>query len=79
VAEIHSSPPYCSKNGQMIESIIEELNGFRGAKFVHVNKECNTVIHVLAKKAANQRLSKCWRQEAPNYIYSTIITEHICP
>jgi hypothetical protein len=79
VAEIHSPPPYLSTNGHMIESIIEEVKGFRGAKFVHVNRECNIVAHVLAKEAANRRLSKCWRQEVPDCVSSLILRESLCP
>jgi hypothetical protein len=79
VAEIHSSPPYFSKNGQMIESIIEELVDFRGAKFVHVTRECNTAAHVLAKEAGNRRLSMCWSQVVPECISSIIRRECLSP
>jgi hypothetical protein len=78
-AEIHSSPPYFSKNGQMIESIIEELVDFRGANFVHVNRECNTAAHALAKEAVNRRLSMCWSQVVPECISSIIRRERLCP
>jgi hypothetical protein len=79
VAEIHLYPPYFSKNGQMIESIIKKLNGFTVAKFAHVNRECNTVAHALAKEAANRRMSKYWREVALDCISSIILREHMCP
>lgn len=79
VTEIHSSPPYLSKDGQMIESIQEELVDFRGAKFVHVNRECNTAAHALAKEAVKRRLSMCWSQVVPDCISSIIRREHLCP
>jgi hypothetical protein len=79
VAEIHSSPPYLSKDGQMIESILEELVDVRGAKFVHVNKECNIAAHTLAKEVVKRRQSMCWSQVVPDCISSIIHKERLCP
>jgi hypothetical protein len=61
----------------MIESIIEELVNFRGATFVHVNRECNTAAHAPARKAANRRLSMCWSQVVPDCFSSIIRRERL--
>jgi len=57
VAELSSSPPYLSKNGHLTESIVQEIQCFRFAKFVHVHQECNSVAHVIAKEAAICKLA----------------------
>lgn len=53
VSELHSDPPYLSEIGHFIESIIQELQGLRSARFVHVHRESNIIAaHVFANEAA---------------------------
>jgi hypothetical protein len=79
VAEISYSPPYLSKSGQFIESINQEIKGFRMANFAHVHRECNSAAHVLAKEVANFKLAEIWLQESPECISSIIVRERLCP
>lgn len=79
VEEIHSKPPFLSSSGHFIESIVQELNGFRFASFVHVTRDCNTVAHTLAKEALEHYEEMCWLEETPDCIGNFNFRECIDP
>jgi hypothetical protein len=79
VGEILSNPPYLSSSGHLIESIAQELNGFRSVSFVHVNRECSNVAHMLAKEAVERYEEMCWLEETPDCIGSVILRECVGP
>jgi hypothetical protein len=79
VGEILSNPPYLSSSGHLIESLVQELNGFRSVSFVHVTRECNNAGHMLAKEAVEQYEEMCWLEETPDCIGSVILRECVGP
>jgi len=79
VEEILSKTPFLSSSGHLIESIVQELNGFRFASFVHVTRDCNTVAHTLAKEALEHYEEMCCLEETPACIDNFICRECIDP
>lgn len=62
--DIISSLPHLAKSSHLTESIIQELQGFRFATFVHVKRECNNVAHTLARLVV-QNFLDVWLEETP--------------
>lgn len=79
VGEILSNPSYLSSSGYLIESIVQELNGFQLVSFVHVTKECNNVAHMLAKEVGERYEEMCWLEKTPYSIGSVILRECVGP
>lgn len=79
VTEINSAPPHLSMIGHLIESIIQELQGFRSALFVHVNQESNSTAHVLAKEAAKEKIDLCRLEDISRSMSHIVFRELVCP
>jgi hypothetical protein len=79
ISHIQSIPPYLSKTGHFIESIMQELSGLWYAKFAHVHRELNSAGHVLVKEAAERKVDYCWLEEIPVCISSIMFKELACP
>jgi ribonuclease HI len=75
---IISPLPHLAKSGHLTESIIQELQGFKSAIFVHVKRECNNVAHTLARLAVDQNFSDVLLEEPPNCIVDLIVRERLC-
>jgi len=77
VLEINSGSLSLSCFGHFIDSINRELSSFRSAKFVHVPRELNSTVRVLAKEASFHCLDHVWLEETLYSISDVVLREHV--
>lgn len=64
--------------GQLIESIIQELQGFVQLYLSMFIENANSAAHVLAKEAAEQKIDLCWSEDISRSISHIIFRELVC-
>jgi len=79
VKEINSAPPFLSKIGKFIETIHDEMQSFRLAKFSFTPRKCNMVAHTLVKEATCNKVEQIWLKDFPLSILSVVTKEQHCP
>jgi len=81
VKEINSAPPifFLSKIGYFIETIHDEMQSFRLAKFSFTPRECNMAAHTLAKEATRNKVEQIWLEDFLLSILSIVTREQYCP
>jgi hypothetical protein len=77
VKEINSAPPFffLSKIGYFIETIHDEMQSFRLAKFSFTPRECNMAAHTLAKEATRNKVEQIWLEDFLLSILSIVTRE----
>jgi ribonuclease HI len=65
--------------GHFIEGIISEMQGFRSATLVYVDREANNVAHCLAKEASNKVVDLVWFEDIPHCILHALLGDSSCP